>query len=642
MNRKVLKMALKGLAGTILEVDLSNNKIVKKSLSEEFARKYLGGRGFNSKKLFELIKPGVDALSPENVLMFAPGCLSGTLAPSSDRFTVTAKSPLTDIFGDSNSGGGFASELKFAGYDQIIIFGKSEEPVYLWIDDDRVEIRDAKKIWGKSTWETISFIKKEIKDSEIEVVSIGQAGENMVRYAAIMNWHKRAAGRTGMGAVMGSKNLKAIAVRGTRDLQVAHPHDFEKACREAYNNIITNPSYERWSEYGTPLLLESCNELGMLGTRNYETNVDDNVNEYGGIRLKEKFERKMRGCLRCPIHCTHFFYVDSGEYKGEFGDGPEFGLTSLLGNKCGISNLPALLKMNNLCNQYGIDVATLGSMVAWAMDCYQRGIISNKDTDGINLEWGDHHAVIKLIHKVAHREGFGNILAEGEKRAPEIIGKGSEKFIYHCKGLSYMIEDPRSTRLFGSSYFTSTRGGDHLRALATLDLWRGVEPAKILFNDISVADPLVVKGKGRVLPWFENFCAVLDAAEICKFTALCTWLAINPEILCKLINSATGMELNEETLLEIGERIFNLEKAFNSREGLTRKDDLPSVPEKILKEPLKSGPGKGRVFEIDEILDEYYQARGWDKETGLPKKEKLEKLGLGEVIPELEKVKAVK
>lgn len=635
-------MTFSSWAGTVLEIDLSSNKISKKKLPEDVAKKFLGGRGFNSRKLFALVKPGIDALSPANVLMFSPGCLAGTLAPASDRFTVTAKSPLTDIFGDSNCGGGFASELKFAGYDQIIIFGKSEKPVYLWIDDDHVEIRDANAIWGKSTWEAAGYIKQEIGDPEVEVVSIGQAGENLVRYASIINWHKRAAGRTGMGAVMGSKHLKAIAVRGTKDLAVANPDAFEQACREAFSRIMTNPSYKRWAEYGTPLLLESCNELGMLGTRNFETNVDDKVDEYGGKKLREVFGKKMRGCLRCPLHCTHFFYVDSGEYKGEFGDGPEFGLTSLLGNKCGISDLPALLKMNNLCNQYGIDVATLGSMIAWAMDCYQRGIISDSDTDGISLEWGNHQGVIELIHKIVQREGFGSILAEGEKRAPTMIGKGSEKFMYHCKGLSYMIEDPRSTRLFGSTYFTSTRGGDHLRALATLDLWRGVEPAELLFNDPSVADPLIVKGKGKALPWFENFCAVLDATGICKFTALCTWLAINPNILVKLVNSATGLELSEEALLEIGARIFNLEKAFNSREGLTRKDDLPSVPEKLLKEPLNAGPGKGRVFELDEILDEYYLARGWDKETSLPRKETLANLGLDEVIPELESVNAVR
>lgn len=619
----------------VLDVDLTQGAIKIENLSTKFLKDYIGGRGINSRRLFDLVKAGTDPLSSENILLFATGPLNGTLAPGASRFTVTAKSPLTKAFGDSNCGGGFGVELKFAGYDQIVLRGKSARPVYLWIDDDKVEIRDARYLWGNDCWTTEKMIKEEICDPDIEVISIGPAGEKLVRYAAIMNWAKRAAGRTGMGAVMGSKNLKAIAVRGSKDLPVARPDEFERICEEACKSIKAHRSFTNWSEYGTPFLMESVNASGMDCVRNYERAIFEKAAEIGGVRLKADFSRKMRACTSCPVHCSHYFTVADGEFSGESGDGPEYVVTSMIGSKCGISDLPALLKINNLVNKYGIDAGSVGTMIAWSMDCYTRGIINKDITDGLELNWGNYGSAIELIHKIAGRDGFGDILAEGESMAPKIIGRGSHKYMYHIKGMSPVVEDPRATKLFGLQYFTSTRGGDHLRALATLDRMRDEKLAERLFNDPTVANPLVPEGKGKVLPWFENFCAATDSAGLCKRMSFSMFHAVTPDSFRKMLAAATGWDLSEKELFASGERVFNIEKAFNVREGLGRKDDNFSVPEKFLEEPLKEGPAKGHVVELDLMLDEYYEARGWEKSTGLPRVETLKNLGLADIADEL-------
>lgn len=625
-----------GWAGRVLWVDLAKEKIRKEPLQKSLAKEYLGARGFNSACLFRLVNRGIDALSPENVLMFGVSPLAGTFAPSACRFTVTAKSPLTDIFGDSNCGGYFDSELKYAGYDQIVVTGKAKHPVYLWIDDDHTELKNAGHLTGKSTWETQKIIRHELGEPDLQVACIGPAGENMVRFACIIHTLKRAAGRTGMGAVMGSKNLKAVVVRGTKGVKVAEPQAFEKACRDATEALKRHPFYATLSEYGTPLLMEDLNATGMLGTRNYESAVWDKAEEVGGEKLKEEYSAKMRGCFACPIHCTHFYVVNHGKFARTWGEGPEFAHTSLSGNKTGISDMPALLYMNNLANQYGLDVASLGSMIAWAMDCYSRAIISKEDADGLPLEWGNSESAIELVHRIATRQGFGNILAEGEKRAPKIVGKGSQNYMYEVKGMSPVIEDPRATKLFGFGYVTSVRGGDHLKGFGVLDCIGDVDAAQQLFGIPEVADPLSTRGKGAAMKWHEDFCAAQDAAGICRFASMHIWFGVPPNTIAKLVSTATGAELDETGLFTIGERIYNLEKAFNSREGLTRKDDNFSVPKKFLEEPLKDGPARGSVLDLDPMLDEYYDARGWDRKTGLQSRRKLEELDLKDIANELQ------
>ena len=625
-----------GWAGTILNIDLTTGKIEKEPLTLDFARKYLGASGFNSIKLFELVGPEVDALSPENVLMFGAGPLSGTLAPGSARLTVTAKSPRTDIFGDSNMGGFFATEMKFAGYDQIVIRGKAKQPVYLWIDDDEAELRKASPLWGNSTWDTARMIREEVGDPDIQVACIGQAGENLVRIANIMCPTKRAAGKSGMGAVMGSKNLKAVAVRGSKGIAIARPGEFLNACKEIREAIKMTSEYAKLHEYGTTGSFDQRAPLGARIVRNFQRNLFPNWEAISGETLKRDFTKSMRACPACVIACGPFHVINSGEFAGVYGEGLE--LTTLaIGTRCDIDSMPALLKINELTNQYGIDHYGVMVVFSWAMDCYERGILTKEDMDGTSLDWGDYNAVIELIHKIARREGFGNILAEGEKRAPQLVGRDSEKFMYHIKGHTIIGTDPRTNKAHGFQLFTATRGGDHLKAAPKRmpEFLRETEIGEEMRKDPETLDTRSPKGKGMVVKWSEDSMAVHNASGMCSRTGG------SLPVLTRLLSSATGVDFTEKELLQTGERIFNVQKAFNSRLGLTRKDDNLSVPEKI-REPIKEGSYKGMALELDMMLDEYYETRGWDQQTGLQTREKLEELGLEHIADELGKLNAVK
>ena len=455
-------------------------------------------------------------------------------------------------------------------------------------------------------------------------------------YAGIIHGLKRAAGKFGMGAVMGSKKLKAIAVRGTKGVSVAYPKLLKDFSFEITKEIKSSPLYQTRSVYGTPHLEEVLSPLGMMSTRNFETTCFEEYRAIGGIRLTEEYSKRMRSCMGCAAHCTHVYSLKEGRYKGAYGEGPEFTLTSMVGDRCGISDLEALLKMNQLLNEYGMDSAAFGGLIGWAMDCYERGILKKADTDGLELRWGNAEAVIELIHKTAKREGFGNILAEGERRAPQIVGRGSERYMHHSKGGIIIAEEPRALPGFGLAYLTSTRGSDHLRARYTLEtIGNGAQVAEKLFGNSDAANPKTPKGKGKGVKWFEDLMTVIDSLGLCKFNYPGYLDVIKtPEKLAKAYFIVTGVELSPEELLQIGERIYNVEKAFNVRLGWKREDDNFSVPEKFLEEPLKDGPFKGQVFDLDPMLDEYYQARGWGKD-GYQTREKLEALGLNEVADEL-------
>jgi len=623
-----------GWAGTILNVDLTSGKIEKEALSPAFARKYLGASGFNSAKLFELVKPEVDALSPENVLMFGVGTLIGTLVPCSARLTVTAKSPLTDIFGDSNMGGFFSTGLKYAGYDQIVISGKADHPVYLWIDNDKVEIRDASHLWGKLTWDTARMVKEDIGDPFIQVVCIGPAGENLVRFANIMCPTKRAAGRTGMGAVMGSKNLKAIAVRGSKDIAIARPEEFLHTCVEMRQTTVS----KELSEYGTPYLTDWFAPLGLISGRNLQSNVFPNWEALSGKTLKRDFYQSMRACAACHIACGPYHSVKSGEFVGVYGEGPEYALIED-GLLWGIDNLPAMLKINELFNQYGIDNVSAGFGIAWAMDCYEKDILTREDFEGTPLSFGDYKAVIEMIPKIAQREGFGNILAEGEKRAPALVGRGSEQYMYHVKGLAPIADEGRAKKGLGLQYLTSARGADHLKAYAIsmghllrdTDIGKEIINRKTGYSDLH--ETKSPEGMGTTIKWCEDMKQVVDALGVCCHTGS------SIQLLVRALSSATGTDFTEEELLEIGERTYNIQKAFNSRQGLTRKDDDFSTARYY--EPIKDGPCKGSVLERDVMLDDYYKTRGWDVETGLQPRKKLVELGLEHIADELEKRDAI-
>lgn len=635
-----------GWAGTILNVDLTRGKIEKEPIYQEFAEKYLGGIGFNAARLFDLVKPGADALSPENVIMFGVGPLAGTLYPGNTRLTGTAKSPLTDIFGSTNCGGFFGAELKYAGYDQITIFGKSERPLYLLIDDDKVELRDASNIWGKSTWEAGMRIREELRDSEIQVLVIGQAGENLVRFANIISPPRGAAGRTGMGAVMGSKNLKAIAVRGTKRLKIARPEEFFSICKESTILGRTEPRYEYLRGGGSPMWLDLLAPRAAVGARNYTRALFPNWTAVSGEKFRAggEFTVRKKACFSCPVGCSGFFNIRSGEFEQTFGRTPEYGMTEI-SIRCDIDKIPPILKMQELLDKYGIDTLSVGHMLSWAMDCYSRGILTKEDCDGLSLEWGNFVATIELIPKIAKREGFGALLAEGEKRAPQILGRDSEKIMYHVKGMSPPPSDPRSTGLFGFAFYTAPRGGDHLTAntiwvpplVKGSDLEKELTAKQENWLGIMWERDRSGEGMGESLKVCEDISAILNAAEVCTRTGG------SFELVARALSAATGIDFTVKKLLVIGERIFNIEKAFNSREGLTRKDDNFSVPEKFTVEPVGEGPHKGEVLrDLDRRLDDYYKARGWDAETGLQTRAKLEELGLDQVVQQLEKMNFIK
>jgi len=630
-------MALKAYAGKILKVNLTTGSIVKETLKEGFARKWLGGRGFNSKFLFDYVPKGLDPFSPENIVAISNGPLDGTRAPSSGRFTISAKSPLTFGVGYANSGGHFGPEMKYAGYDSIIFFGRSEKPVYLFIDDDHVEIRDASHLWGRDTFETDKMIKEEIGDENIQIIYIGPAGENMVRYAAVINNLYRAAARTGMGAVMGSKNLKAVAVRGTKGVEVADPEKFEETIQDAFKRIFADPAYPSLSYYGTPFLVDLAYISGGLATRNNQTGVFEKFHNVSAETFEEKYRVKSEGCFACPIHCGNYAKVKSGKYKGAGGGGPEYESIVCLGTKCDIGDLAVIIYANELCNRYGLDTISTGDTIAFAMECYEKGILTKEDTDGIELVWGNGDALIEMIKKIAYREGFGNILAEGAKIAAEKIGKGAEKYALHVKGMEPPAYDVRTAKGFGLGWATATRGADHLAALPNFELL-GYPPEKGIewFGNPKTVDPYAWEGKARMVYWHENFAAIADSAEMCKYTCFSAY-AVKPADLALFIKYGVGWDMTEKEIMLIGERIFNIERLFNLREGIGKEQD--TLPERFLKEPLPEGPAKGQVVELDKMLPEYYEIRQWDWETGIPKIEKLKEL---DILDEAKKAGLVK
>jgi len=616
----------------ILRVDLSKQKIVKEPLPEKLARNFLGGRGINAKILYDELKPGIDPLSPENILVFGVGPATGTLAPASGRYNVSAKSPLTNFFGDANSGGHWAPELRYAGYGHIVFYGRANKPVYLWIDDDKVELRDASHLWGKDTWETEDMLIEELGDPEVKVACIGPAGENLVRFACVINEKSRAAGRTGMGAVMGSKNLKAIAVRGTKGVEVA---DVEALLnfREEANKLIANDLfYELYSRYGTAGLTTIYNEFGACTAFNSKEAYWENAEKLYGEVFEEKLTVHITACFSCPLHCSRVYKVKSGPYAC-IGESCEFENIVAYGTRCGNDNLESVAYASTLADKLGIDTISSGAVIAFAMECWEKGLITEKDTGGLDYSWGNTDVIIESLKLIAQRKGFGNLLAEGVKRMSERI-KGSEKFAIHIKGMETPAVDPRAVQGYGGlGYAVASRGGDHLRALAALG-YSLPKRAKELFGTDKAADRFSTIAKGAVVKFHEEMRAVTDAIEICKYITRTALLL--PETIAKLINALTGWEIDKQEVLRIGERIVNLERAFNIREGLTRKDD--TQPERMLKEPIPRGPSKGCVVQLEPMLKEYYTLRGWDLETGYPKKEKLVELGLDYVANDLEKL----
>ena len=616
-----------GWAGRRVRTYLTEGKIIKEGIPEWLRREYLGGRGFNSRVLWDEVEAGIDPLGPENVLMVAVGPISGTLAPvAGGRWTVTAKSPVTGLVGDGNGGGHFAAELKFAGYDQIIIHGRSPKPVCLYINDGRVELGDASHLWGKTTWEAHDLLVKELGDREIQTLTIGPAGENQVLLAKVMANKARAGGKCGMGAVMGSKNLKAVVVRGAGSVKIAQPEEFYDVAKDIREKLLSSEYQQMFKEKGTMAFFRTYATKGALTARNSQAGYFEGWENLSSEAFEEQYAVRHSGCFACPVSCTHVYQVKDGPYAC-YGHANEFGTSYPLSSKIGSDNLASTLKLATICDQFGLDTHSTGGTISFAMEAWQRGLISAKDTDGLDLSWGNVDAVIQLVHKIAYRQGFGDLLAQGSKKAAQEI-KGSEICLSEVKGLeaSHYYPGFGEAKGVALAFATSPIGG-------SLHKGSGRGPARLnkILSEKQLVDPSVYEGQGIALAESNDFNAAVNSIDACNF--LCGDRGVQEDDLARLVSAATGMEIDGDGLMKVGERIFNVEKAFNLREGFRRKDDY--LPERFFFEEVtdKGTDGIDRA-KFDAMLDEYYQARGWDQES-FPTEEKLKELNLADVAEQL-------
>lgn len=628
-----------GWMGAILRVNLGNGKVTKEPLEEKVAHKYIGGRGLNTKILLDETKSGIDPLGPDNKLIFGTGPCNGTRVPGNSRVTLTAKSPMTDMYGTTNAGGPFGAEIKYAGYDTIIIEGQAQKPVYLWINDDNVEIREARHLWGKTTQDTRRTLQREVGYADAAVVSIGPGGENLVRFACVISDLGRAFAKCGMGAVMGSKKLKAIVVRGTRGVKVALPKQLEEVAREMLQDWkALDEMYQGRLVYGQSNMMELINALGILPTNNFQKGTFPEAEPlYGQHMIEDHFLRQPKACFSCCAPCDKIHVITKGRFKGTWGIGMEGGIGQwYLGCAMGVNDLEIAVRAACLCDMYGIDAAEIGVLVPWAMECFQRGILTERDTGGLRLEWGDGEAVLKLLEMITYRYGFGDLLAEGVKKASETVGKGSEAFAMHVKGSAIDSADPRGTKGWALGHAVSSRGADHCMG-SLLSEYRmcGWDPVRGEVRNGQLVDPYTEENKAAMRTWIEDVYAFQNMMQTCEFIYY-----YFPKIglaaqMVKLYNSVTGLSLTDRDVMHIGERVINLEHAYNVREGWTRRDD--TLPERFLKEPLPEGPAKGLVVNLEFMLDEYYRLRKWSS-SGLPTKAKLLELDLEDVAIKLKDI----
>ncbi|MDH5795390.1 MAG: aldehyde ferredoxin oxidoreductase family protein [Candidatus Bathyarchaeota archaeon] len=604
-----------GYAGRILRIDLSTGKKRVNTLTEEVAKKYIGGIGLGMHLLLENSKPGTDPFGPDNPLVLATGPLSGTMAPTAGNgHAFVSKSPATNGLGEAKAHGFFGADLKRAGYDAVIFEQRAEKPAYAWIDDDNVQLLDAKHLWGKSPQETEDLVREDLGDYYIRVASIGMGGEKLSRVACVINDKTRAAGRTGMGAVMGSKNLKAIAVRGTYDVGVAKPEEFIEFVKMLHERM-KGPAAAKYRTLGTALNVLVHNSLGALPTRNFTNATFEGAESVSGEYLNERFVAKIVGCSSCAMRCEHIAVVPEGPYKGTTTR-VEYEPLWAFGPHCGVDRLDAIVKAMDLCNYYGLDSLSAGNIVGFAMDCYENGILTKEDAGGIDLEFGNAEAMVEAVHRIGKREGLGDILAEGVKRAAEKIGKGAEKYANHIKGLEMTGYDIRGLKTAALGYAVSFRGADHNRHGAYgLDLKGTVDRFKF------------EKGRSKLVIEIEDLYTIIDSLIVCKFSRGTYYKGF--EDLANYYTLATGIGMTAEELRMAGERISNLGRLFNVREGLTRKDD--HLPPKVMSTPIPDDTvSKGSYItqkELDFMLDDYYASRGWTRE-GVPTLEKLKDLGL--------------
>ncbi len=616
----------KGYTGKILDIDLSSGKAEVIPLDAEKARKFIGGKGLGGVLLFERMKPRVDPLSPESQLLFVTGPITGSYCPST-RTVVIGKSPLSGTYCDSYVGGHFGPELRYAGYDVLSLRGKCEEPSYVFIQDDKIEVRPASRLWGMDTVQTDEAIKKEVGRG-VHIASIGPAGERLVKYSLISVDVHRQAARGGLGALLGSKNLKAVAVKGKGSIPLDQPDRFMKIAKQIKAEILDpgNAGMITLRRIGTGRSILFSSNQDLYPTRNFQTGTFPEVEKISGEAMRKTFWVKDKACFGCPINCSKLGFIGSGRYQGTVVEGVEYETSTLLGANLDIDNLEVIAAANELCDRLGIDTLSAGNILGFVMECFDRGIVNEKTLDGIRLEFGNGEAVLKMLRKMAFREGIGDLLAKGVREVAREFGQGSETFAMEVKGLEFPGWEVRSSPGMGLAYATAERGADHERAFPIAYEVRGAKTP-----DGRTLDRYGVEGKAYVTKFDQDMNAFYFSAALCDMVIG----AVGQQRCVDLLNAATGWEMESEEVPEIGERIWNMVRLFNVREGYRRKED--SLPERVFRDPLKSGVAEGKAInrqDFEKMLDEYYEIRGWDK-NGIPTQKKCRDLGLESYYREL-------
>jgi aldehyde:ferredoxin oxidoreductase len=597
-----------GYTGKIVEVDLTASKVSVAELDPTLAQEYMGGKGFGAKILYDQLPIGCEPLSPDNILVFAGGPLTGTMAPSSGRFEVCTKSPATGLWLDSNCGGYFGPELKFAGYDMLIVRGRAEAPVMLVIDDDKLELKPAGKLWGADALKT----HRDIKDSfgkDFKVACIGPAGEKGVLFAGIISEY-RALGRGGAGAVMGSKNLKAIAVHGTGGILLHDPDHFMKICREAYNELANSPDTGGGRQkYGTNVILSIMDEVGIHPVRNFQKGKFDGTSQVNEDTIANYYVRN-KACFGCPIYCSKIAEVKEGKYKGSFTEGPEYENVWSFGANCENTDIGAIIQAEYLCDYYGLDAISTGSVIGFLMECVEKGILTEADI-GFPMAFGNDESIINAIHLIGKQEGPGKLWGLGVKKMAVQI-EGARDLAMHVKGLELPAYDPRGSAGMALAYATSDRGGCHLRSWPIGDELLATEDRMDLHSQ---------EFKAELVKTQQDLFCMVNCSGMCLFATF----AVNLKQITPFLHAATGLDVfsSSDEVMKVGERVNNLVRLFNIREGLTQ--ELDTLPNRFFSEPLKEGPSRNRVVKLDQMKAEYYFVRGWDAD-GVPGGEKLKEL----------------
>jgi aldehyde:ferredoxin oxidoreductase len=598
-----------GYTGKYLRIDLSERKVRVEKTNEDLSRRYWGGRGWGAFSLLKELRGGIDPFSSRNKLFFLTGPLAGTLTPYSSRFVVVTKSPLTGTFTRAMCGGQWAPELKFAGYDGVVVEGRASSPVFVFIDDDKVKIREGAHLWGMTTGETEKAIKEEIGDRRVSVLSAGPAGEKKVRFAGVIH-ESRAAARGGAGAVMGSKNLKAITVRGTGSVKVADPPRYQNLLAEVYEAIKKDPAYKNRIRYGTMGTVAVAHAAGVMPVRNFSRGIFEGIEGLVGETMREKIVIHDESCFVCPLPCGKLSLLKEGPFAGTVLQGPQYETIGLLGTNCGISSAETVAMANYLCNEYGMDTISTGNVIAFAMEAYQRGFLTKADAGGMALNFGDPEVVLHLIHQIGRGEGLGHHLAKGVNAFSYELGEEAEKFAMHSKGQELASFEPRGVVGMGLLYATATTGANH-----------SIGPT---FRE-EMKNPLTGKGKAEIVVKNQNNYCLMDSLIYCAFSRY----GMDQTMRLQFLSAGTGWDYSLAEAEIQAHRIYTVERLFNLREGFDNKDD--TLPFRSLSEPIPDGPARGNVVPLAEMLNDYYPLRGWDN-AGRPTVKTLEVLGLDEFM----------